>query len=154
MLPPLPRSVFNRERIIDFDLTRSDRLQMWEPVTTDVDIALTDPISDIVWNPHLVFRHISWQHVADFQTLLFGFQTLLCNVWLKLGHICSDIRHPNFRHLVNSECLKSKLVWISESSVVSHSQTVPISNTLKSGHFCPNFGHFFLSEIGTKILGH
>ena len=33
-------------KVIDFDLTRSDGLRMWEPVTLDVELrpVLTDPI--------------------------------------------------------------------------------------------------------------
>ena len=41
-----------------------------------------------------------------------------------------------------SECLKSELVWISDSLVVSHYQTIPISDT------------FFCLKLGPKILRH
>ena len=39
--------------------------------------------------------------------------------------------------ILYSECLKIKLVWILDSSVVSHSQTVPFSDTF----FCLKLGH-------------
>ena len=56
-----------------------------------------------------------------------------------------------------SECLKPKLVWISDSSVASHSQTVPILDTffcLKSEQksWDTSLGHFIFKKYDPKFL--
>ena len=99
------------------------------------------------WNSVVELGRI-W--AADLFQLLIKYNTCLKSWQIQISDMYwVNVQFSNSFFFGYSECLKSELVWTSDSLVVSHSQTVPISDTffcLISGQqsWDTSLGHFIL----------